>query len=110
MSFRSSGIQESNALNGVQIIAEMKKLWPLEDNPIKLKGNFASYEITKCKLRNQPFLAKLKLSACEIFTARVVSYKIHLCVPRYLRPTLLDSFSSDICCLNPHFLLVIHQS
>nr|CAN78226.1 hypothetical protein VITISV_004314 [Vitis vinifera] len=77
MSFRSSGIQESNALNGVQIIAEMKKLWPLEDNRIKLKGNFASCEITKCKLRNQPFLAKLKLSACEIFTARVASYKIH---------------------------------
>ena len=32
MSFRSLGSQESNASNGAQIKAEMKKLWPLEDN------------------------------------------------------------------------------
>ena len=45
MSFRSSGSQESNASSNVQIRAEMKKLWPLEDNRTKLKDNFANYEI-----------------------------------------------------------------
>ena len=44
ISFRSLGSQKSNALNGAQIRAEMKKLWPLEDNRTKLKGNFASCE------------------------------------------------------------------
>ena len=39
------GSQESNASNGVQIGAEMKKLWALEDNRTKLKDNFTSYEI-----------------------------------------------------------------
>ena len=92
MSFRSLRSQESNASNGVQIGAEMKKLWPLEDNCTKLKDNFASCEITKCKLRNQSFLAKWTLSACKIFAGYVASYEIHLCAPRYLRPTLLDFF------------------
>ena len=92
VSFRSLGSQESNASNNMQIRAEMKKLWPLEENRTKLKGNFASCEITKCKLRSQPFLAKWRLSACEIFAAHVASYKIHLSAPRYLRPTLLDFF------------------
>ena len=92
MSFRSSGSQKCNALNGAQIRAEMKKLWPLEDNRTKLKDNFASCEITKCKLRNQPFLAKWTLSASKIFIGYVTSYKIHLCAPRYLQPTLLDFF------------------
>ena len=59
MLFRSSGSQESNALNCVQIRAEMKKLWPLEDNRTKLKDNFASCEITKVNLGNEHFqLAK----------------------------------------------------
>ena len=92
MLFRSSGIQKSNALNGAQIRAEMKKLWPLEDNRTKLKDNFANCEITKFKLWNQPFLAKWTPSACEIFTGHVASCEIHLCAPRYLRPTLLDFF------------------
>ena len=48
MSFRSLGSQKSNASNDAYIKAEMKKLWPLEDNCAKLKGNFASCEITKC--------------------------------------------------------------
>ena len=48
MSFRSLGCQKSNASNDAYIIAAMKKLWPLEDNCAKLKGNFASCEITKC--------------------------------------------------------------
>ena len=36
MLFRSLGIQESNASNDVQIGVETKKLWPFEDNRIKL--------------------------------------------------------------------------
>ena len=39
--FRSSGIQESNASNGVQIRVEMKKLWSLQENWAELSGNFA---------------------------------------------------------------------
>ena len=42
ISFQSSGIQESNALNGVQIKDKTKKLWPFEGNCAKLKRNFAS--------------------------------------------------------------------
>ena len=41
ISFRSSGSQESNTSNGVQIEAKMKKLWPFEDNCTKLDGHFA---------------------------------------------------------------------
>ena len=37
---RNLGSQESNASNGVQIIAEIKKLWPFEDNCTKLEGHF----------------------------------------------------------------------
>ena len=39
--FRSSGSQESNALNGVQIGVETKKLWSLQENWTELSGNFA---------------------------------------------------------------------
>ena len=41
-----SKLGKSNASNGVQIRAEMKKLWPLEENRAKLRDNFASYEIS----------------------------------------------------------------
>ena len=44
ISFRISGIQESNASNGVKIGSEMKKLWPFEDNRTKLSENFAAVE------------------------------------------------------------------
>ncbi|RVW91291.1 hypothetical protein CK203_035478 [Vitis vinifera] len=39
--FRSSGSQESNSLNGVQIGVETKKLWSLQENCTELSGNFA---------------------------------------------------------------------
>ena len=89
MSFRSSGSQESNASNDVQIRAEMKKLWPLEDNRTKLKDNFASYEIN---LWNQSSTCEMDNSTCEIFASHVSTYEIHLYDPRYLQPTLLDFF------------------
>ena len=41
ISFWSLGSRESNASNGVQFGAEMKKLWPIEGNYTKLKRNFA---------------------------------------------------------------------
>ncbi|RVW58776.1 hypothetical protein CK203_108955 [Vitis vinifera] len=46
-----SGSQKSNALNGLQIRVEMKKLEPLEADHSKLKANFAG-------LRNQPLATK----------------------------------------------------
>ncbi|RVW63703.1 hypothetical protein CK203_052786 [Vitis vinifera] len=39
--FRSSGIQETNASNGIQIGVETKKLWSLQENWTELSGNFA---------------------------------------------------------------------
>ena len=84
MSFRSSRSQESKASNGVQIGAEMKNLWPLEDNRTKLKDNFASCEIN---LRNQSSTCEMDNSTCEIFISHVSTCEIHLCTPRYLRPT-----------------------
>ena len=92
ISFRSSGSQESIALNSVQIGAEMKKLWPLEDNHTKLKDNLASCEITNSTCEIKVKLAKLTLSTCKIFTSHVSTCEIHLCDPRYLRLTLLDFF------------------
>ena len=92
ISFRSLGSQQSNALNSVQIGAELKTLWPLEDNHTKLKDNF-----TSCKITN---------STCEI--------KVQLAKSTCVIPDICDQlyqiFSSDIFCLNPYFLLVIHQS
>ena len=38
MSFRSSGSQQSNALNGTQFEVEMKELYPLESNHSKLNA------------------------------------------------------------------------
>ena len=38
--FQSLGGYDSNASNNVQIGAEMKKLWPFENNYTKLKGHF----------------------------------------------------------------------
>ena len=48
MFFRSLGSQESNASNSTRIGVEMKKLWPLEDNRIKLCENFAAAKSTFC--------------------------------------------------------------
>ena len=38
--YRFLGCYESNASNSVKIRAEMKKLWPFENNCTKLKGHF----------------------------------------------------------------------
>ena len=101
ISFQILGSQKSNALNSVQIEAKMKKLWPLEDDYTMLKDNFASCEITN--------------STCEMDTFNLRNFH-KSCFnlwnpPVYSQIFVTDSFrffSSDICCLNPHFLLVIH--
>ena len=61
ISFRSSGSQESNALNGVWIGVEMKNLWPFEDNCIKLCENFAA----QSPFRSCEMSREMK-STCEI--------------------------------------------
>ena len=43
--FQSSESQESNDSNHVRFGAEMRKIWPSEDNYIKLRDNFAQCEI-----------------------------------------------------------------
>ena len=53
ISFQSSGSQESNALNGLQIRAEMKKLWPFEDNYVNLKGHFETISNSTCEFEIQ---------------------------------------------------------
>ena len=73
MSFWSSGSQESNASNGTQIRAELKKLWPLEANRTKLKANFvaAKSQCASCEIslvvRNGDFqLAKSHSPCCML--------------------------------------------
>ena len=50
---QSSGNQESNSSNHVRFGAEMRKIWPLQDNCIQLKDKFASCknELQRAKLK-----------------------------------------------------------
>ena len=111
MSFRRSGSQESNASNGSQIRVEMKKLEPMEADHSKLKANFAG-------LRNQPLAAKSAFG-CEMISqpscssAKFRSLFVRLrnspeCF-QIFATNVFCYFASDICCLNPNSLLVIHQ-
>ena len=111
MSFRRSGSQQSNASNGSQIRVEMKKLEPMEADHSKLKANFAG-------LRNQPLAAKSAFG-CEMISqpscssAKFRSHFVRLrnspeCF-QIFATNVFCYFASDICCLNPNSLLVIHQ-
>ena len=51
--FQSSGSQESNASNRVQFGAEMRKIWPSEDNRSRLCENFARH-LVLCEIRTTP--------------------------------------------------------
>ena len=96
MSFRSLGIQKSNASNGTQIRAEMKKLWPLEDNCTKLKGNFANCEINLF-LRNRHFqLAKFSQVMLQAVKSTCVLPDIcdRLCQVFFFRYLLFKSLFS----------------
>ena len=111
MSFRRSGSQQSNASNGSQIRVEMKKLESMEADHSKLKANFAG-------LRNQPLAAKSAFG-CEMISqpscssAKFRSHFVRLrnspeCF-QIFATNVFWYFASDICCLNPNSLLVIHQ-
>ena len=79
--FQILGSQETNASNRVRFGAEMRKIWPSEDNCIKLRHNFALCEIGRgkeslqdrelisCRIISQ--LAKWIISTCEIFASCV---------------------------------------
>ena len=64
--FQSSESQESNDLNHVWFGAEMRKIWTLEDNCIKLRDNFA-HHCSRCEFLSPlcENFAHLK-STCEI--------------------------------------------
>ena len=89
----------------------MKKLEPMEADHSKLKANFAG-------LRNQPLAAKLALG-CEMISQPSCSsakFRRHFVRLRnspecfqIFATNVFGYFASDICCLNPNSLLVIHQ-
>ena len=95
--------------------AEMKKLEPLEADHTKLKANFASCEISLW-LRNHKVIATRSAFGCEMEAFSLQNFAAHLtclrnppeCFQIFATETF-RFFSSDICCLNPYFL-VIHQS
>ena len=64
--FQISGSQESNASNRVWFGAEMRKIWPSEDNYIKLSANFAQQPKQERISHNSP-------SKCEFRTAAQAS-------------------------------------
>nr|CAN74259.1 hypothetical protein VITISV_015531 [Vitis vinifera] len=47
--FKTDGSQESNVSNRVRFGAEMRKIWPSEDNCIKLRDNFARWK-SRCEI------------------------------------------------------------
>ena len=81
----------------------------LRNQPLVAKSQGDGYEISLWLRNGDLQLAKFRSPACEISQPILHACEIHLSASRYLRLTLLD-FSSNICCLNPHYLLVIHQS
>ena len=54
--FQSLGSQESNASNRVQFGAEMRKIWPSEDNYIMSNDQFRKVNFTLRKFRKEIFL------------------------------------------------------
>ena len=68
--FQSSESQESNGSNHVWFGAEMRKIWPSEDNCIRLRENFARWK-SRCEILSPlcENFAHLK-PKCEIGTQR----------------------------------------
>ena len=78
--FQSSGSQESNASNPVQFGAEMRKIWPSEDNCFRLVRKFRT---TPCVVRNSNNTFKIRTAHawcefCSIFA--VSTLDIFLCI------------------------------
>ena len=97
--FQISESQESNDSNHVRFGAEMRKIWPPEDNCIKLMDNFARWK-SRCEFLSPKCGNFAHLSPkCEIGTAT--------CENWIFLPTL---FLLMFLCLNFHFLLVFSHS
>ena len=96
--FQSSESQESNDSNHVRFGAEMRNIWPSEDNCIRLSENFARWK-SRCEILSPlcDNFAHLK-STCEIGTPA--------CEIWIFLPTL---FLLIFLCPNFHFLLVFNQ-
>ena len=96
--FQSSESQESNGSNHVSFGAEMRKIWSLEDNCIRLSENFARWK-SRCEILSPlcDNFTHLK-STCEIGTPA--------CEIWIFLPTL---FLLIFLCPNFHFLLVFNQ-
>ena len=58
--FLSSGSQESNASNGVQIGVETKKLWSLQENWTELSRNFA-HHYSRCEIHSKVRKSQFKV-------------------------------------------------
>ena len=67
--FQSSGSQESNASNRVQFGAKIRKIWPLEDNCIKLSANFAQPTMHVRISHSSPSMCEFRTSPC-VFGAK----------------------------------------
>ena len=77
-SFWSSGSQESNASNGVQIGAEMKKLWPFADNCTKLEGHFEMISKFNLWSRNSTYEFKIHFEMTLISNSPTATLMFHL--------------------------------
>ena len=63
-----------------------------------------------CELRNHKFNLRNGHFQLEKFSQVMFQLVKSTCVLPDICDRLFQIFSSDICCLNSHFLLVIHQS
>ena len=97
ISFRSLGSQKSNALNSVQIGAETKKLWPLENNRTKLSENFAAAKgaakpppSTRVPLRKLKFHLRNCEPRCKIISKLRTKVRNHLQVANQVTKSSLS--------------------
>ena len=99
----------------------MNRSWNEEVRAIGIRSHQAEGQFRR--LRNQPLAAKSQEDGCEISLwlwngdLQLAKFHSHLaCLrnpPECFQIFATDTFrffSSDIWCLNPHFLIVLHQS
>ena len=114
----------------------MRKIWPSQDNYIQLKDKFASCEFGTPTCEIKAYLVKWKwntvaqsqrsptcgsdFATCELGAQHAkMDSKLRNQLARFSQVTMqraklgflcIESFSSDILCLNLHFLLVFSHS
>ena len=97
--FQISESQESNDSNHVRFGAEMKKIWPSEDNCIKLRDNFAPCEIGTSMCETGIFVSTLFLQIFLCLNFHFLLVFSHSCnslaskYPRKGKITFLYKFS-----------------